>query len=192
MDWDRYFPRPVYVEKQGCCGDIVEDDLILVCNKCHKVFPFLIDAKYQYDEHIPTIQYKPINHLKERLDQLQGIQNKIIPAEIMAYVKGCKTIPEIHEALKRNYLSEYYEHKYLIASKMGIKLPTLSYHELQRVYTLFNTIQVKKKAGNNLPYHFLLSKLFTEIGRRDILPFLNVVKNKRRLQEYEEYYLSIF
>jgi len=37
-----------------------------------------------------------------------------------------------------------------------------------------------------------LSKFFKQIGRQDILPYLNVVKNKRRLQEYEEYYLSIF
>jgi hypothetical protein len=192
MDWDKYFPKPEYVEKHGCCGDIVEDDLILVCNKCHKIFPFLIDAKHNYDEHIPTVQYKPINHLKERLDQLQGIQNKIIPEPIMMCVFGCKTIPEIHEALKQNYLSEYYEHKYLIASKLGIKLPTLSYVELQKIYVLFNNLQVKKKAGNNLPYHFLLSKFFKQIGRQDLLPYLNVVKNKRRLQEYEEYYLSIF
>jgi hypothetical protein len=170
-----------------CCGELVEDDGHMICKGCFKMFPFLIDSKYAYNERQPPNIYVPSTYMKVRLHEFIGLIDKdvshILPLmyELNDGIerRNVQTTHDIYNILKKNKLNTYYDTVYLIAKKVGVPYPRLSNEEIDKLIFLFNQIKIK------LPYHFVLEKLFIKINRRDLIQFLHKTKNKVKYAQYQ-------
>jgi hypothetical protein len=179
-----------------CCGELVEDDGHMVCKKCFRMFPFLIDSKYEYNERQQPNIYLPSTYMKVRLNEFIGLIDKDISHILPLFYKrdailetlvsdgierrNVQTTHDIYNVLKKNKLNTYYDTVYLIAKKVGVPYPHLSNMEIERLIFLFNQIKIK------LPYHFVLEKLFLKINRPDLIQFLHKTKNKVKYSQYLE------
>jgi hypothetical protein len=177
-----------------CCGELVEDDGHMICKNCFKMFPFLIDSKYEYNERQQPNVYLPSTYMKVRLNEFIGLIDKdishILPlmyerlavqSHIVSQGRNLvvQTTHDIYNVLKKNKLNTYYDTVYLIAKKVGVPYPRLSNEEIDKLIFLFNQIKIK------LPYHFVLEKLFIKINRRDLIQFLHKTKNKVKYAQYQ-------
>jgi hypothetical protein len=196
--FDLGFPERFAVQSQGfdklsqslneCCGELVEDDGHMICKNCFKMFPFLIDSKYAYNERQQPNIYIPSTYMKVRLNEFIGLIDKDISHILPLFYDGVSkrdtllTTHDIYNVLKKNKLNTYYDTVYLIAKKVGVPYPRLSNEEIERLIFLFNQIKIK------LPYHFVLEKLFIKINRRDLIQFLHKTKNKVKYAQYQSRY----
>lgn len=188
-----------------CCGELVEDDGHMICKNCFKMYPFLIDSKYEYNERQQPNIYIPSTYMKVRLNEFIGLIDKdithILPlmyerSAVQSHLvsqgqshlssrKGetlhlaVQTTHDIYNVLKKNKLNTYYDTVYLIAKKVGVPYPRLSNEEIDKLIFLFNQIKIK------LPYHFVLEKLFIKINRPDLIQFLHKTKNKVKYSQYQ-------
>ena len=178
-----------------CCGELVEDDGHMICKNCFKMFPFLIDSKYEYNERQQPNIYIPSTYMKVRLNEFIGLIDKDITHILPLMYKrdtlletlvsdgierrNVQTTHDIYNVLKKNKLNTYYDTVYLIAKKVGVPYPRLSNEEIDRLIFLFNQIKIK------LPYHFVLEKLFIKINRPDLIQFLHKTKNKVKYSQYQ-------
>ena len=161
-----------------CCGELIEDDGYMVCKRCFRMFPFLIDSKYAYNERQQPNIYIPSTYMKVRLHEFIGLVDKDI-THILPLMQDVKTTHDIYNVLKKNKLNTYYDTVYLLAKKVGVPYPRLSNDEIERLIFLFNQIKIK------LPYHFVLEKLFLKINRPDLIQFLHKTKNKVKYSQYQ-------
>jgi hypothetical protein len=161
-----------------CCGELIEDDGHMVCKRCFRMFPFLIDSKYAYNERQQPNIYIPSTYMKVRLHEFIGLVDKDI-THILPLMQDVKTTHDIYNVLKKNKLNTYYDTVYLLAKKVGVPYPRLSNDEIERLIFLFNQIKIK------LPYHFVLEKLFLKINRPDLIQFLHKTKNKVKYSQYQ-------
>jgi hypothetical protein len=173
-----------------CCGELVEDDGHMVCKNCFRMFPFLIDSKYAYNERQQPNVYIPSTYMKVRLNEFIGLVDKDITHILPLMYDGVSkrdtllTTHDIYNVLKKNKLNTYYDTVYLIAKKVGVPYPRLTNDEIERLIFLFNQIKIK------LPYHFVLEKLFIKINRPDLIQFLHKTKNKVKYNQYQSRYGS--
>ena len=184
-----------------CCGELVEDDGHMICKNCFKMYPFLIDSKYEYNERQQPNIYIPSTYMKVRLNEFIGLIDKDITHILPLFFDGVsnernvaqplingierrnvQTTHDIYNVLKKNKLNTYYDTVYLIAKKVGVPYPRLSNEEIDKLIFLFNQIKIK------LPYHFVLEKLFIKINRRDLIQFLHKTKNKVKYAQYQSRY----
>jgi|688.fasta_scaffold152489_6 hypothetical protein len=178
--FDLGFPKEVrnLGSANECCGELIEDDGHMICKNCFKMFPFLIDSKYEYNERQQPNIYIPSTYMKVRLQEFIGLIDKDI-THILPLMKDAKTTHDIYNVLKKNKLNTYYDTVYLIAKKIGVPYPRLSNEEIDKLIFLFNQIKLK------LPYHFVLEKLFIKINRQDLIQFLHKTKNKVKYAQYQ-------
>jgi hypothetical protein len=181
-----------------CCGELVEDDGHMICKNCFKMYPFLIDSKYEYNERQQPNIYIPSTYMKVRLNEFIGLIDKDITHILPLFFDGVsnernvaqplingierrnvQTTHDIYNVLKKNKLNTYYDTVYLIAKKVGVPYPRLSNEEIDKLIFLFNQIKIK------LPYHFVLEKLFIKINRQDLIQFLHKTKNKVKYSQYQ-------
>ena len=181
--FDIAFPKEVIEIKEGCCGELINDDETLVCNKCFRCFPLFINVRQVYTD-ITPMPYVPASYMRQRINELMGKVDKDINP-ILDIIKDAKDTHEIYKLLKKNKLNNYYDTIYLIAKILKLPYPILSQQEEEKLIFLFN---VNKCFQKKLPYHFMLSKLLEQINRQDIIPFLHAVKNKHKLKEYNILY----
>jgi hypothetical protein len=178
--FDLGFPKSLCVDEttNECCGELIEDDGHMVCKRCFRMFPFLIDSKYAYNERQQPNIYIPSTYMKVRLHEFIGLVDKDI-THILPLMQDVKTTHDIYNVLKKNKLNTYYDTVYLLAKKVGVPYPRLSNDEIERLIFLFNQIKIK------LPYHFVLEKLFLKINRPDLIQFLHKTKNKVKYSQYQ-------
>ena len=192
MDLDlcfsKYFPKE---SANQCCHDFVEDGMFY-CRKCGHSEPIIVEKKYTYVERpiVVSVPYKRINHFKERLTQLMGLENIVIPEEVLELCRGCKDHEEIKSLLQKNRQKKYYEHVYSILKHLGKPIPFLDKPEIERLIYLFNRFnevyEKNKKLTNAINYHYLLSKLLPLIQRPDVVPHLYRIRNPRKLKEHDK------
>lgn len=179
--FDLGFPKSSCVGEttpNECCGELVEDDGHMICKKCFRLFNYLIDSKFEYNERQQPNIYIPSTYMKVRLHEFIGLIDKDI-THILPLMKDVKTTHDIYNVLKKNKLNTYYDAVYLIAKKLGVPYPYLTNMEIDRLIFLFNQIKIK------LPYHFVLEKLFIKINRQDLIQFLHKTKNKIKYAQYQ-------
>jgi len=183
--FDLGFPKQItYESTNECCGELVEDDGHMICKKCFRLFNYLIDSKFEYNERQQPNIYIPSTYMKVRLHEFIGLIDKDI-THILPLMKDVKTTHDIYNVLKKNKLNTYYDAVYLIAKKLGVPYPYLTNMEIDRLIFLFNQIKIK------LPYHFVLEKLFIKINRQDLIQFLHKTKNKIKYAQYQSRFAAM-
>jgi len=192
--FDRYFPKQTVKQ---CIHEFVPDGM-LYCKICGHCEPIIIEMKYTYADRpiITSIPYKRISHFKERLNQLQALENIVITEEILELCKDCKDHEAVKNMLQLHKQKRYYEHVYAILKHLGKPVIFLNKPEVDRLIYLFNRFnevyEQNKKLTNAINYHYLLSKLLPLINRSDIIPHLYKIRNPRKLKEHDKTTLSIF
>jgi len=167
------------------------DEGIYICSLCHVIEYSITNAYVEYKDRPipPSSPYEKLTHFKEKLDELSCANSLCIPDEVMDICKYSNGQEEIKQILQKHKLKRYYSCVYLIMRQNGIKTPDLSQYEKDRLINLFKQIEVVyqrvKKKTNMVNYHFLLSRMLPMIGRCDLVEYLFVLRNKRKLREYD-------
>ena len=84
--------------------------------------------------------------------------------------------------------TEYFPLKELDQIKLHVKNHKLLNLSVERLCQLFHQVQQQYKNNtkkNMLNYHFILSKLFIYLDRREYLPYLQTIKGEQKLKEAE-------
>jgi hypothetical protein len=180
---------------------LMDDDGILLCNKCFHSVQYLIDnEKPSYKEtpkEVCFYAYKKINHFKEILSQFQGKETTKMPDEVIENIKhqikkeridlSTLTYAKTKEILKKLGYNKYYEHITYIKQKMGIQPLTMSPELEETLCNLFIDIQapyakcVPDYRVNFLNYYYVLYKLLELLGETKYLPYIPLLKDKDKM-----------
>ena len=201
-----------YTYSNDICGTcnkgemiLMEDDGILLCNKCFHSVQYLIDnEKPSYKEtpkEVCFYAYKKINHFKEILSQFQGKETTKMPDEVIENIKhqikkeridlSSLTYAKTKEILKKLGYNKYYEHITFIKQKLGIQPLTMSPELEETLCNLFIDIQspyakcVPDYRVNFLNYYYVLYKLCELLEEFKYLPYIPLLKDKDKLIEQD-------
>jgi glutaredoxin-related protein len=183
----------------------MEDEGIMLCNKCYVVSKYLIEnEKPSYREpprEVSFYAYKKINHFKEILTQFQGRESTHIPSEVIEKIKlqikkeriqlSKITYDELKTLLKKLGYNKYYEHINFIKSKLGIPCLILPQHIEDTLCNFFMEIQYPYAKHcpdyriNFLHYYYVLYKLLQIIGQTEYLKEIPMLKDKDKLIEQD-------
>lgn len=183
------FAEPIVCDVPKCEHNFMMDDGVYICSHCSIIEYGIVEPFVLYKDRPapPSSPYEKQTHFKEKLDELSCANSLCIPDEVMELCTGTHQ-EEIKLALQKHKLKKYYPCVYLIMKQKGIKIPSLSQHEKERLIHLFKQIETVynriKRKTNMVNYHFLLSRMLPMIGRHDLVPFLFVLHSKRKLKEY--------
>ena len=138
-------------------GELIplEDEGVMICNKCHNSVKYLIENdKPSYKEppkEVCFYAYKKINHFKEILSQFQGkettqIPDKVIEELLMQIKKERIELTDLSyykckDLLKKLGYNKYYEHINFIKNKIGIKPVVISQELEETLCNFFMEIQ---------------------------------------------------
>jgi len=164
--------------------DLVATPEYYVCRECFRIEIIYVNP-YQTNTTVINHIYKPITHFKTKLTQLQHNEIKIIPQSVLDICKDC-TIDTILHVLKKSHNSKFYKHKILILSLLGQPVPIISKLEEEQIISIFKQKYPKVKVKNNIPYTYVLYRIMMIINRSDIFPYLDITKNTKLLQKYDE------
>ena len=189
--WD-VFDEFIKIEKEecGCNHNFIIDEGVYICTKCFKIENSVMISN-EYNNPV-SVKYKRTTHLRSTLHRLLGRETFYLPNEIVEIVRNYKpkNINQVRKVLKKEKLPKYYKHLYSIANAVGMPLPSLSQLEFDKIIYLFVRFDgIYKKIStksNQLNYHFLLKKFFLIIDRIDIIPYLQKLKSKSKINEHEE------
>jgi hypothetical protein len=183
-------------------GELIplEDDGVLICNKCSRHIPYLIEnEKPSYKEppkEVCFYAYKRINHFKEIIAQFQGKETTQIPSEVIENIKlqvkkERTTIAQItnlktKEILKKLGYNKYYEHIPFIKDKLGIKPPVMSAEFEETLFNLFMELQAPYSKFcpddrvNFLNYYYTAYKLCELLGETHYLEHFPMLKDREK------------
>lgn len=156
----------------------------------------------------PKYPYKKVNHLKEKLSQLQAKETAYIPDSIITRIeldlKRKCIIPEkskqkdIKKILKARKFTEYYEHLQQIYCKVARKPPiTLSRETEEKIIKMFTDMQdsfrkyCPPERSNFLNYAYVLNKIFRIIGMPEYAEYFELLKSKNKLKEQDAIWMNI-
>lgn len=194
---------------QSCFkGELIplDDEGVLICNKCSVNIPYLIEnEKPSYKEppkEVCFYAYKKINHFKEILAQYQGKETTQIPLEVVDLIKQQIKKERIEleqlnhyktkEILKKLGFNKYYEHIAFIKNKLGIKPPVMSPELEDTLCNLFMELQSPYAKNcpdyrvNFLNYYYVLYKLCELLGETSFLDDIPMLKDREKLIEQDE------
>lgn len=201
-----------YYRKSSVCpncsnGEMIsmEDEGIMLCNKCYVVSKYLIEnEKPSYREpprEVSFYAYKKINHFKEILAQFQGRESTYIPPEVLENIKlQIKkeriemlkiSYEELKSLLKKLGYNKYYEHINFIKTKLGIPCLTIPQHVEDTLCNFFTEIQYPYAKHcpdyriNFLHYYYVLYKLLQLIRHPEYLKDIPMLKDKDKLIEQD-------
>lgn len=182
------FPEPTVCDDPKCEHHFMMDEGVYICCHCFTIEYSIVEPFVLYkDRPVPSSPYEKQTHFKEKLDELSCANSLCIPDEVMELCTGTHQ-EDIKLTLQKHKLKRYYPCVYLIMKQKGIKIPSLSQHEKERLINLFKQIETVynriKRKTNMVNYHFLLSRMLPMIGRHDLVPFLFVLHSKRKQKEY--------
>jgi hypothetical protein len=164
-----------------CCMNLVKTEDFMVCKKCFRCHPYLVDDKFVYGERQLNNVYVPASYMRTKLQEFVGNVDINVP---MYLFRKCTDTHDIYQTMKRHNYNTY-ESIYRIARELRLPYPILSLEEQERILFLFNQIPMK------LPYSFVLSKLLQKIDRLDLVPFVYQPKNKKKLEHYESLFAEM-
>jgi hypothetical protein len=194
-----------------CNGEYIEDEGVLICNKCHTQKRFIESSpKPNYGDLPnaidPPVAYKRLNHFKEVLNQFQGKENIVIPKSSLDVIKlhihkyklEYISINETKDILKKYGLKECYEHPMYVRKILNYDdIPFYSNEEESKLYAMFNLIlplyskycPVNRK--NLLNYHYLLYKMLEVIKETKFLYHISLFKERLKIAESDTIWKNI-
>jgi len=181
--FEKEYPRFIQEEPIHIC-ELVWTHEYYVCRECHRIQVLLVDSVEINTTFVNNI-YKPITHFKTKLTQLQAKEIKKIPQNVLDVCRDCDS-STILNVLKLTKNSKYYKHKILILSLLGKPVPIFSKTEDEKILSIFKQKYPKVKVKNNIPYNYVLYRIMMMMNRLDVLPFLDITKNKKLLKRYDE------
>jgi len=190
---------------QKCLIPLMEDDGMFVCIQCGQ-FNYPCVNTYGDDEKIynkfsnPSI-YVRLNHFKEILHQLQGKETKRFPEDKFTLVQEQfkakesvqENIVEMKKLLRKLKLNKYIKVTNNILTNLKVISPPVINENLFEILCLkfcdveskFSKLQDESRT-NMIPAHFLLFRIFNDLGHFKYLPFLSFTKNQKLLKKYNE------
>jgi hypothetical protein len=189
----------------------IEDEGVLICNKCHNSVRYLVENdKPSYKEppkEVCFYAYKKINHFKEILSQFQGKETTQIPGpviyDLQMQIKKERielsdlTYYKCKDLLKKLGYNKYYEHINFIKNKLGIK-PVVISQELEEILcNFFMEIQYPYAKHcpdyrvNFLHYYYVLYKLFELLDQTNFLVHIPMLKDREKLIEQDTIWKKI-
>jgi hypothetical protein len=196
-----------------CKGELVrvENMGVMICNKCSKILPFLVEnEKPSYKEppkEVCFYAYKRINHFREILAQFQAKETTQIPEQVIIDIvnqikKERMTIKDLtnkkaKDILKKLGYNKYYEHIPFIKDKLGIKPPIMSPELEDILCNLF--LDIQKPYSKNCPddrvnflnYYYVLYKMCELLDQKQFLPFFPMLKDPIKRIEQDEIWKKI-
>jgi parvulin-like peptidyl-prolyl isomerase len=196
-----------FVKSSSICqfchvGELIplEDEGVLICNKCFRNIPYLIEnEKPSYKEppkEVCFYAYKRINHFKEIIAQFQGKETTQIPPEVIENIKlqikkerislDDVTNIKTKDILKKLGYNKYYEHIPFIKDKLGIKPPVMSPEFEDTLYNLFMELQAPYSKFcpddrvNFLNYYYTAYKLCELLGEDQYLEHFPMLKDREK------------
>tara|TARA_B110001450_G_scaffold256601_1_gene287698 strand:- start:8824 stop:9939 length:1116 start_codon:yes stop_codon:yes gene_type:complete len=160
-------------------------------------------------EYIKPYSYKRTNHFKEWINQIQGREGTVIPADVINLLiieikkerlkdKSLVTYSKTKEFLKKLKLNKYYEHIPNIIHKITGNKQLIINNELQvKLISMFNDIQepfdknCPKNRKNFLSYSYTLYKFFQLIDKEEYLIYFPLLKSREKLFEQENIWKKI-
>ena len=183
-------------------GELIplEDEGILICNKCSRNTPYLIENEKPSYKEPPKeacfYAYKRINHFKEIIAQFQGKETTQIPLEVIENIKlqikkerinlSHVTNIKTKDILKKLGYNKYYEHIPFIKDKLGIKPPVMSPEFEDTLYSLFMDLQAPYSKFcpddrvNFLNYYYTAYKLCELLGETQYLEHFPMLKDREK------------
>ena len=210
MDISKY---KLNYDKCECNGELikVENMGVMICNKCSKIYPFLVEnEKPSYKEppkEVCFYAYKRINHFREILAQFQAKETTQIPDQVIIDIlnqikKERMDIKDLTNKKAKNILkklgyNKYYEHIPFIKDKLGIKPPIMSPELEDKLCNLF--LDIQKPYSKNCPddrvnflnYYYVLYKMCELLGEEKFLPFFPMLKDPVKRIEQDEIWKKI-
>ena len=207
-----------YVQDSNICmfckqGEMIplEDEGVLLCNKCYRNNPYLIEnEKPSYKEppkEVCFYAYKRINHFKEIIAQFQGKETTQIPLEVIENIKqqikkeridmSQVTNTKTKEILKKLGYNKYYEHIPFIKDKLGIKPPIMSQEFEETLYNLFMELQAPYSKFcpddrvNFLNYYYTAYKLCELLGETQYLEHFPMLKDREKRLDQDNIWKQI-
>jgi hypothetical protein len=194
-------------------GELIpmEEEGILICNKCSKNKPYLIEnEKPSYKEppkEVCFYAYKRINHFREILAQFQAKETTQIPETVIEDIKNQIKKERIStssisnakakEILKKLGYNKYYEHIPFIKDIIGIKPPVMTPELEDTLCNLFMDIQspyakyCPDDRVNFLNYYYTVYKLCELLGQNQFLPFFPMLKDREKRIEQDNIWKKI-
>jgi hypothetical protein len=189
----------------------IDNEGILVCNKCFNSSKYLIEfEKPTYKEppkEVTFYAYKRINHFREIIAQFQAKETTQIPDEIIYNIKlqiskerlqiSNLTNKNLKEVLKKLKYNKYYEHIPFIKDKLGIRPPIMSPELEDTLCNLFTDTQIPyakfcpQDRVNFLNYYYTIYKLCELLGQTQFLPFFPMLKDREKRIEQDEIWKKI-
>jgi hypothetical protein len=215
---DRFIDINSYVNPIDICkfcnsGELIpiEDEGILICNRCSRHIPYLIEnEKPSYKDppkEVCFYAYKRINHFKEILAQFQGKETTQIPDVVIENIKlqikkerielSEITNQKTKEILKKLSYNKYYEHIQFIKDKLGIKPPVMSPELEETMCNLFMELQYPYSKFcpddrvNFLNYYYTAYKLCELLGEDQYLEFFPMLKDREKRIEQDNIWKKI-
>ncbi len=207
-----------YIHPSNICiyckqGEMVplEDEGVLLCNKCFRNNPYLIEnEKPSYKEppkEVCFYAYKRINHFKEIIAQFQGKETTQIPPEVIENIKlqikkeritiAQVTNAKTKEILKKLGYNKYYEHIPFIKDKLGIKPPIMTQEFEETLYNLFMELQAPYSKFcpddrvNFLNYYYTAYKLCELLGENQYLEHFPMLKDREKRLDQDNIWKQI-
>ena len=189
----------------------VDNEGIMVCNKCFKNVQILIEnEKPSYKEppkEVCFYAYKRINHFREILAQFQAKETTKIPEHVFTAIKqqikkerielSQLTNLKAKDILKKLGFNKYYEHIPFIKDKLGIKPPIMTQQLEETLCNLFMEIQAPyaracpEERVNFLNYYYTVYKLCELLDQKQFLPFFPMLKDREKRIEQDEIWKKI-
>lgn len=175
------------IERTVCEHEFVVDGHA-ICLRCGHSEPELVNPYIPYRERSAVnTPYCKTSHFKSKLDELCATEPVVIPTDVMELCKDCHTPETVRAMLQRHRLKQHYSHVYIILKRKGVDIPAITHSEREQLIRSFKqVVQAYGKLGksNIICIHFILAKLFLEIDRPDVIPFLFVLKSAKKRAEY--------
>tara|TARA_B110000967_G_scaffold206541_1_gene253516 strand:+ start:832 stop:1980 length:1149 start_codon:yes stop_codon:yes gene_type:complete len=189
----------------------VENEGIILCNKCHKHIPYLVENEKSSYKEPPKeacfYAYKRINHFREILAQFQAKETTQIPEEVLESIKNQIkkeriTLEQLSnkkakDILKKLGYNKYYEHIPFIKDKLGIKPPVMTQDLEELLCNLFIEIQgpyaryCPEDRVNFLNYYYTVYKLCELLEKNEFLPYFPMLKDRAKRIEQDEVWKKI-
>ena len=209
---DSFIDLSNYMTNEEVCkycneGELIpmDDEGLLICNKCAVQIPFLIEnEKPSYKEppkEVCFYAYKRINHFREILAQFQAKETTQIPDKVIDDIKNQIKKERIElnqitnvkakEILKKLGYNKYYEHIPFIKDMIGIKPPVMTPELEETLCNLFIEIQspyakfCPDDRVNFLNYYYTVYKLCELLDQKQFLPYFPMLKDREKRIEQD-------
>lgn len=191
----------------------VPSESIMYCPLCCVSQTYIDSAvcnvAYGCEVDYSSVSYKRIHHLKERLYHLQSRKKTQVSNEVMNTVmlylldNGYTDVDklsfmDVKYALKRTSLNNYYDDTMQIWSRLvgrkPVSLPPIVEELFEIMFSMIEhpfTQVCPNVRKNFLSYNYCLYKFSQLLGRHDLLPYFNLLKSEKKLQEQEYIFAKI-